>query len=217
MCDVIGRILLWLFRSVSFSNWMEILKLVGAGVAFGIGLQQYRKSETWKRLEFVAAEMRAFYDDAAVKLAMGMLDWRRKEVALYKYREENDFARVAVDYAIVANALGTDPDKTYDKVHSAVREIFERLLEFLARFEGFLAAGVVKQTDLDPYLDYWIKLIAGQDAHSPEVTQQVLPSLWKFIDFYAYRDVRRFIGRYELVRFRELTRSHVRSGGGNND
>lgn len=217
MCDVIGRILLWLFRSVSFSNWMEILKLVGAGVAFGIGLQQYRKSETWKRLEFVAAEMRAFYDDAAVKLAMGMLDWRRKEVALYKYREENDFARVTVDYAIVANALGTDPDKTYDKVHSAVREIFERLLEFLARFEGFLAAGVVKQTDLDPYLDYWIKLIAGQDAHSPEVTQQVLPSLWKFIDFYAYRDVRRFIGRYELVRFPELTRSHVRSGGGNND
>ena len=75
MCDVIGRILLWLFRSVGFSNWLEILKLLGAGVAFGIGLNQYRKSETWKRLEFVAAEMRAFYDDAAVKLAMGMLDW----------------------------------------------------------------------------------------------------------------------------------------------
>jgi hypothetical protein len=206
MCDVIGWILLWLFRSVSFSNWMDILKLVGAGVAFGIGLQQYRKSETWKRLEFVAAEMRAFYDDAAVKLAMGMLDWRRKEVALYKYREENDFTRVTVDYAMVASALGTDPDKTYDKVHSAVREIFERFLEFLARFEGFLAAGVVKQTDLDPYLDYWIKLIAGQDVHSPEVTEQVLPSLWKFIDFFGYRDVRRFIGRYETVKFRELSR-----------
>jgi hypothetical protein len=143
---------------------MEILKLVGAGVAFGIGLNQYRKSETWKRLEFVAAETRAFYDDAAVKLAMGMLDWRRKEVSLYKYRGENDFERETVDYAIVANALSTDPDKQYDKVHSAVREIFERFLEFLARFEGFLATGVVKQADLDPYLDYWIKLIAGQDA-----------------------------------------------------
>jgi hypothetical protein len=42
------------------------------------------------------------------------------------------------------------------------------LLEFLARFEGFLATGVVKQTDLDPYLDYWIKLIAGKDMHSHE-------------------------------------------------
>src|SRR5262249_31363560 len=167
---------------------------------------QYRKSETWKRLEFVAAEMRAFYDDASVKLAMGMLDWRRKEVALYKYRGENDFERETVDYEIVATALSTDPDKKYDKVHSAVREIFERFLEFLARFEGFLATGVVKQADLDPYLDYWIKLIAGQDGHSPEVTKQVLPSLWKFIDFFGYRDVRRFIGRYETVKFPELSR-----------
>jgi hypothetical protein len=111
-----------------------------------------------------------------------------------------------VDYAIVAKALGVDPEMKYDKVHSAVREIFERFLEFLARFEGFLATGVVKQADLNPYLDYWIKLIAGQDGHSPEVTKQVLPSLWKFIDYYGHRDVRRFISRYETVAFPEITR-----------
>jgi hypothetical protein len=64
----------------------------------------------------------------------------------------------------------------------------------------------VKQADLDPYLDYWIKLIAGQDAHSPEVSKQVLPSLWKFIDFFGYRDVRRFIGRYQTVIFPETKR-----------
>jgi hypothetical protein len=206
MCENVGRILLWLCRSVSFSNWIEILKILGAAAAFWIGLSQYRKSEAWKRLEFVAAEMKTFYDDAAVKLAMSMLDWRRKEVALFKYRGENDFKREMVDYAIVASALGIDPDLKYDKVQSSVREIFERFLEFLARFEGFLAAGVVKKTDLDPYLDYWIKLIAGQDAHSPEVTQQVLPSLWKFIDYYGYRDVRRFISRYETVTFPEFKR-----------
>ena len=99
-----------------------------------------------------------------------------------------------------------DPEMKCDKVRSAVREIFERFLEFLARFEGFLATGVVKQADLNPYLDYWIKLIAGQDTHSPEVTKQVLPSLWKFIDHYGYRDVRRFIGRYETVAFPESKR-----------
>jgi hypothetical protein len=125
-------------------------------------------------------------------------------VALFKYRGENDFGRVVVDYAAIASALGIDPDLKYDKTHSAIREIFERFLEFLARFEGFLAAGVVKKTDLNPYLDYWIKLIAGQDSHSPEVTKQVLPQLWKFIDHYGYRDVRRFIGRYETVAFPEF-------------
>lgn len=65
---------------------------------------------------------------------------------------------------------------------------------------------MVKQADLDPYLDYWIKLIAGQDAHSPEVTQQVLANLWKFIDSFGYRDVRRFVARYETVKFPESAR-----------
>lgn len=177
MCEIFSRVILWLVWSVDVSNWIEIVKIIGAAVAFGIGLCQYRKSQAWKRLEFVAAETKTFYEDAAVKLAMGMLDWRKKEVALYKYRGENDFAREIVDYAIVADALSIDPEKKYDKVHSAVREIFERLLDFLARFEGFLATGVVKQADRNPYLDYWIKLIAGQDIHSPEVTRKVLPSL----------------------------------------
>ncbi len=206
MCENVGRMLIWLFRSVSFSNWIEILKILGAAAAFWIGISQYRKSEAWKRLEFVAAEMKSFYDDAAVKLAIGMLDWRKKEVALFKYRGENDFERAVVDYAIVATALSIAPELRYDKVHSAVREVFERFLEFLARFEGFLATGVVNKADLNPYLDYWIKLIAGQDANSPEVTAQVLPSLWKFIDHYGYRDVRRFMSRYQTVVFPEMKR-----------
>jgi hypothetical protein len=80
MCEVFSRIIVWLFRSVSFSNWIEILKLLAAAAGFWIGLNQCRKSEAWKRLEFVAAEMKFFYDDAAVKLAMGMLDWRKKRL-----------------------------------------------------------------------------------------------------------------------------------------
>jgi hypothetical protein len=76
MCEVFSRIIAWLFRSVSFPNRIEILKLLGAAAVFWIGINQYRKSEAWKRLEFVAAEMKFFYDDAAVKLAMGMLDWQ---------------------------------------------------------------------------------------------------------------------------------------------
>ncbi len=28
MCELFGRVVLWLFGSVSFSNWIEILKLL---------------------------------------------------------------------------------------------------------------------------------------------------------------------------------------------
>jgi hypothetical protein len=156
-CEYFVRIFHWLSLSISFSNWIEITKILGAALAFGIGLWQYRKSEAWKRLEFVAAEMKVFYDDAAVKAAMTMLDWRKKEMALFKYRDEGDYNRVVVNYEIVAGSLGVDPESQYDKTQSAIRELFERFLEFLARFEGFLEAGVVKQSDLNPYLDYCLK------------------------------------------------------------
>ena len=202
----------WLSRSVNFSNWIEITKILGAALAFGIGLRQYRKSEVWKRLEFVADEMKIFYADAAAKAAMTMLDWRRKEMALFKYRDENDYRRVVVDYEIVASSLGVDPELQYGKTQSAIREIFERFLEFLARFEGFLEAGVVKQSDLNPYLDYWIKLISGHDAHSPEVTKLVLPQLWRFIDYYGYRErqtIRRSLSQCRFSRIQRLIKRNI--------
>jgi hypothetical protein len=202
-CEHSFRIFHWLCRSFGFSNWIEIIKILGAALAFGIGLWQYRKNQAWKRLEFVAAEMRSFSSDTAVRAAMTMLDWRKKEMALFKYRGEDDSSRVTVSYEMVASSLGVHPKAHYNKEQSAIREIFERFLEFLARFEGFLKASVVKKEDLDPYLDYWTKFISGRDAHSPEVTKQVLPQLWKFIDYYGYRDVRQFINRYHNVVFAE--------------
>lgn len=205
-CHLLCRIFHWLFRPGSFSNWIEVIKIVGAGLAFWIGLRQYRKNEAWKRLEFVAAEMKTFYDDPAVKAAMTMLDWRKKKLALFKFRNENDLGQATVDYKIVASALGIDPELHYSKEQSAIRETFERFLEFLARFEGFLSAGLIEVRDLDPHLDYWMKLISGRDTHSPEVTAEVMPSLWKFIDHFGYRDVRRLVNRYQDVAFTEFSR-----------
>ncbi len=182
------------------SNWIELLKIAGAGGAFWIGLSQYRKSQVWKRVEFVAAEMRFFFDDEAATSARTMLDWRRKELALYKYRKEDDLRSPLVTYAIVASSLGTDSDAHYDKVQSAIRETFERFLEFLARFEGFIHSKVLEKDDFVPYLDYWMKLLAGNDTNSPEVTREVLPQLWNFIHHYGYADVAKFVSRFETIR-----------------
>lgn len=181
----------------SWADRLELLKIGLAVVAFSIGWCQYHKAQVWKRVEFVAAEMTRFFDDEAAKEAMTMLDWRRKRMTLYKYRDANDLEKETVTYAIVARSLGTDPKLNYDKIQSAIREVFERFLLFLARFEGFVRTGVVEENDLTPYLDYWLKLLAGNDENSPEVTHQVLPQLWDFIHFYGYKDVARFVERYE--------------------
>ncbi|HTZ72510.1 MAG TPA: hypothetical protein VMB47_01190 [Candidatus Aquilonibacter sp.] len=189
------------FQSLGFSDQMEVVKILAAALAFVIGLSQYRKGQIWKRLEFVSAEMKIFFNDPAVRDAMNMLDWRKKRIPLFKFRDEADDQYVTVAYKMVAAALGIAPEAQYDKKQSAIREAFERFLEYLARFEGFIEATAIKPKDLNPYLDYWMKLISGHDDHSPEVTKEVLPSLWKFIDYYGYRDVRRLVDRYHPVAF----------------
>lgn len=193
----------WL-KARPFSERIELAKIAAGTIAFAFGLWQYRKAQKWKRLEFVAGEMKIFFDDPATRLAMTMLDWRKKAIPLFKHRDANSIEQVTVDYSLVAEALGTDPELKYDRYKSAIREIFERYLEFLARFEGFIAAGLVKRKDFTPYLDYWVKLISGNDPHSPEATEKLLPSLWRFIDYFGYRDVRRFVGRYHKVIFGDL-------------
>jgi hypothetical protein len=51
-----------------------------------------------------------------------------------------------------------------------------------------------------------MKAIRGRDDHSPEATEKVLPQFWKFIDSYGYRDVRKFVSRYQVVAFSEFKR-----------
>jgi hypothetical protein len=181
------------------ADYLEGIKILGAALAFLIGLAQYRKSQKWKRVEFVASEMKVFFDDEAVKAATLMLDWSQKEIDLYKYRENEDNEKEWVTYALVAESLNTDPEAHYDKRQSAIREIFDRLLTFLERFESFIEAGVVEKKDLEPYLHYWIKMLAGKDDKSPLVSQQVLPHLWRFAVHFRYQKVLRFVERYERL------------------
>ena len=182
-------------------DWAELFKigapLLGGIIAFAVGLQQYWKAQRWKRVEFVANEMKMFVEDEAAKAAMVMLDWRRKQLSLYRYRGDSDKdQRVWVDYDLVADSLGTDPDEHYEKERAAIREIFDRYLGYLERFNSFIESKVVKANDLVPYMQYWTKLLSGADEKAPEVSKKVLPQFWVFVDHYGYEGARRFVTRY---------------------
>jgi hypothetical protein len=66
--------------ALDFTTWVadDLLKaiaLVGAAVAFVIGVLQYRIGQRWKRAEWVAQEMKGLFDDPLVKSALFMIDW----------------------------------------------------------------------------------------------------------------------------------------------
>lgn len=64
----------------TLSGWTpdDLLKaatLLGAAVAFVIGLIQYRRAQQWKRAEWVAQEMKGVFSDPLVQAALTMIDW----------------------------------------------------------------------------------------------------------------------------------------------
>jgi hypothetical protein len=186
-------------NNLSSPGSLEIVKITGAAIAFCVGLWQYRGAQRWKRVEFVASEMKAFFNEESTKAALFMLDWSQKEIELYRHRDTNDHRKEWVTYAIVASALNTHPDATYNDVQSPIREIFDNFFASLERFENFIESGVVTEKDLSPYLHYWTKLLSGNDEKSPVVRRELLPQLWAFVSHYRYTKLLNFVNRYDKL------------------
>jgi hypothetical protein len=176
----------------------EVLQLVGAATAFAIALWQYVRAQSWKRAEFVANEVRAFVSDAAVVKVMTMLDWGSREIELGERGEDGNPKKTLVTYQLVSSALMTHEEHGgFSGKEAAIRDCFDRFLEYLERFEAFIEAGLVRPRDFSPYLHYWTTLLAGEYGGIPQ--SDVLPRFWKFVDSYGYKGVRRLISRYHSM------------------
>src|SRR5207253_10623044 len=71
------------FKNWSPDDFFKAVALVGAIVAFIVGLLQYRKAQQWKRAEWVAQEMKQLFNDSVVRSVLLMIDWGARRIALY--------------------------------------------------------------------------------------------------------------------------------------
>jgi hypothetical protein len=55
---------------------------IGAISAFGFAIFQYRKSAKWKKLEFIANEVKEFESDPVIRNALLMIDWGERKINL---------------------------------------------------------------------------------------------------------------------------------------
>lgn len=172
--------------------------LVGASVAFAAGLWQYRRAQQWKRAEWVAAEMRTFFDDPRIMNALHMLDWNRRELPLLLSTSPNpqssSFTYTA-DQLLHALTSRTNPQqRPYKPEEYCIRDCFDRLLDALERFESFIKARLVKHKDLDPYLAYWMRLLG--DRSNGRKSAETMDRLWTYIDDYRFSGVQSLLGRF---------------------
>lgn len=171
---------------------LTAVALIGGAIAFILGLLQYRKAQQWKRVEWVAQEMKLFFSDPMVQNALQMIDWGERRILLFPHREKFEDRYVVVSGEDVKLALlPHDERPKYTEVEAAIRDCFDRFLDGIERFESYVATGLVRPADLEPYLSYWGYHIAAAREGDPKVERLV--QLRKYMGRYGYIGTSRLI------------------------
>lgn len=157
---------------------ISLVGLVGAGVAFFFGLRQYRRSEQWKRAEFVTAEMKEFFAGEKVSTAMTLIDWSGRNIRLLGLQDPENRDLTYVDrkmqcfallpHTVIDSLHGSDreaehsgAERAYPREQTIIRDCFDAFFDGLERFGGNVQSGLVSAEELRPYLGYWIEDIAA--------------------------------------------------------
>ena len=99
-----------------------IVSLVGFGgaiIAFYFAYVQYRRSEQWKRTEFIAGEFNDLESDPVVQNALLMIDWGTRRINLFLRPDAESADYVEITRDIQWRALLPHPLKENYPAHEA--------------------------------------------------------------------------------------------------
>jgi hypothetical protein len=176
---------------LALSEWtpddlVKMIVFLGAAVAFLVGLAQYRRAQHWKRVEWVAQEMKGLFGDPVVQAALLMFDWGSRRIPLYPERKEEQERSVLLTNEIVADALMLHDDRPngFSELETDIRGAFDRALDGLERFHSYVDTSLVELRDLRPYLKYWAVQLCRPRAPRPK--EHRLARLRAYMQRYGY-------------------------------
>lgn len=187
------------FTQLAAEDQLKAMALVGATLAFLIGLLQYRKAQTWKRNEWLAQEMESFFDDPRVAAALRMIDYGERRIELYPSRRKEAERFLLLRDDDVAKALEHHSvryhrdDRGFTDDEATIRDTFDHLLGRLERIQSFVQSGLLTYRDIRPYLSYWATNVINATADDPTVDRIV--QLRRFITGYGYSGVQTLFAR----------------------
>lgn len=186
------------FMKLTPEDQLKAVALVGASLAFIIGLIQYRRAQTWKRTEWVAQEMDSFFNDWRVAAALRMIDYGERRIELYPSRKNESARFVMVRDDDLAKALEHHSirhkgDQGFTDDEATIRDFFDHLLARLERIQSFIQTGLLSYRHVRPYLNYWAVHILGAAPGDPKVDRIV--ALRYFVEAYGYSGVQTLFSR----------------------
>ncbi|WP_013334593.1 hypothetical protein [Gloeothece verrucosa] len=179
----------------SIKDWVDILVPVIGGIGGVIallkGVEEYKREQRWKRLEFVANVFKEFESKAEVKNVFWMLDWNGAYLNF-----EGIEGTVCADEPLLQKSFSKKT--SFEKDEAAIRNAFDVFLTGLDQFNTYIKTGLIANEDFKPYLKYWLKILTNSSEIKNENRKSLLfyQNLWNnFIDKYEY-STRELLGRY---------------------
>jgi hypothetical protein len=160
-------------------------------LTFFKAIWEYTKAQKWKKLEFIANQMKEFNNDVEVKKAMQMLDYTNREIELYG-------VKVVITNELLESALCPDLEgknkNGFTLQEAQIRDIFDHFFEKLSIINQYISSGLITVEDVKPYLIYWINILGKDDnIRKPKA---LIHSIWKYWQSFNYTDMILLLERF---------------------
>ena len=179
-------------------------------------VQQQAHQQQWQRQEFLRQTMREFEQDPEIRNALKILDF--EEYRNYTIAAKPGQAAITfrVTDKLLCNALANHDERARRKhqldihqdhnrldpaafeqyaIETALRDWFNKMLNGMEHFGYFLESGLCSDTELQPWINYWIKLI-GDPAYRRPGASKFYNALYSYIHHSGFFGVQKLFDRF---------------------
>jgi hypothetical protein len=164
----------------------DLLTIIVATCGGAFALWRWVVDQKWRRVQYAYALIKDFFEKPRTQQAFDILDTRDEEADFEISSDNTETICVTDDFLI--GALSTfDQKGENDEKELIARAILDDFFGELSTFQHHIDAGLIKVTDIQPYLEYWILELLGRGRvhDDPKLGTQVA----KYLSFFGYDTV----------------------------
>ncbi len=197
-------------------QWLIVIGLLLTGGTVSWGVFQDSRERKWQHIEFLHQAIREFEQDEEIHNALKILDFEEyrdyhlsqpANTQPFSFRVTNDLlcnalashdqrarAKQQIDHHQTNNNLDPAELRTY-QIETTLRDWFNKMLNGLEHFGYFIESGLFTAKELEPWLNYWIKLIADPIYRRPG-SSKVYDALYSYIHHSGFFGVQKLFERF---------------------
>ena len=212
--------------SLAVSKWLLACGALLTGGAISWGTYHYVRQQHWQRIEFLRQAVSEFEQDPDIRNALKILDFEEYRDYVIPAAQGTTSARdhqsteqivFRISDELLCNALANHNQRARNKrqlethqtrdllaaesfrqyqIETALRDWFNKLLNGLEHFGYFLESELFTQKELQPWLSYWIKLIADPAYRRPGASK-FYDALYSYIHHSGFFGVQKLFERFD--------------------